>query len=110
MNNLSLYWNNLFLNEWHNIDDIPIILVAGVYIIFNQSEVLYVGQSKDIGGRLVHHKENLLKNENPPIHFTWAIVIDAYIDGVERFLIEYYNPKYNLVIPDVPAVEVNLPF
>ena len=110
MNNISVYWNTLFLNQWHNINDIPLILSSGVYVIFNESEVLYIGKSNNISGRLTHHKENLLTGENPPIYFTWADVTDTHIDGVERFLVEHYNPKYNLRIPNVQAVKVNLPF
>ena len=103
-------WNKPTIDLWYNLGNIPFIWGAGVYLIFNEEEVLYVGQSEiNIQERLFYHGTNTLTDELDPLFFTWAICALLDLDGVERFLIDRYNPPYNQNRPLVQPIAVNLP-
>ena len=97
-------------NIKRSIDDIPYILGSGVYVVFSWGKVLYVGQSSnDIPSRLREAGENIPSFEGL-LFYVWASVNIMELNGVERFLIEHYNPPYNEIRPLLaPPIPVNLP-
>ena len=40
----------------------------------------------------------------------WANVREDHVKGVERFLIDFYNPPKNIHSVEAQPIEVNLPF
>lgn len=71
--------------------------VPGVYLLFNElDQLLYVGQSLDMGKRIVQHRS---KKEIPFCSARW---LDIYCEdrgqlcAIERVLICAYHPPYNV--------------
>ena len=97
-------------NIKRSIDDIPYILGSGVYIIISDwRKVFYVGQSSnDIPSRLREAEEEIPSSEGA-LFYVWASVNIMELNGVERFLIEHYNPPYNETKPLATPIPVNLP-
>ena len=87
----------------------------GVYIIWhagNPSRVVYVGQG-DIKARLGLHrndKEITAYNKQGTLYVTWAAVPARSLDGVERYLADYWKPLVGDRHPNVAPIEVNSPF
>lgn len=67
--------------------------ICGVYFLLDGQEVVYVGQSIQIGGRICEHQRDTGKN------FTHAVFIGTQerdLDAVEGAFINALKPKYNL--------------
>lgn len=68
-------------------------VVAGVYFLFKEDEMVYVGQSKDCYGRIEAHRTNGRK-------FDLATVMPLdmqFVGKVEKALIKAYRPPENTV-------------
>lgn len=65
--------------------------LAGVYILYNQNEVIYVGQSENVVGRVMAHQDK-------QFDFYKVIPIRTKKDReyLERILIEFFFPIYNV--------------
>jgi excinuclease UvrABC nuclease subunit len=71
--------------------DFPIPeIVSGVYLLFDKDELVYVGKSMDVIRRLKEHKAK--KFDSMKI----IKCSDETSSFLERLLIEYYFPKYNI--------------
>lgn len=103
------HWCSLERIILSNVDTI------GIYIIWhggNPSHIVRVGQG-DIADRLSEHRENkdITKySEYGTLYVTWAFVAPRYLDGVERYLAETWNPLVGERFPDVDAIAVNSPW
>ncbi len=87
----------------------------GVYIIWhagNPGRVIWIGQGY-IGNRLREHRQDpaiLEYADHGPLRVTWAAVPASQIDGVERYLADYWKPLIADRHPNMAPVEVNSPF
>lgn len=83
-------------------------LKAGVYLLTYKSEVVYVGQSRDLLRRLYEHRLNYLrwktKKKGHPYSQAKAILFDGIqilpcnihdLDRLERQYVALYQPKLN---------------
>ena len=62
-----------------------------VYFLIDSGQIVYVGQSVNLGGRLVQHKIN--KEYNRVLYMPIEL---ERLDEIERFFIETLDPKYNM--------------
>lgn len=88
--------------------------IRGVYIIWRSTEhpnVVYVGQGS-IANRLMAHRHDtriMGHGSHSVLYVTWAEVPDDKMDGVERFLVDIFNPIAVDRAPDAQPITVNLP-
>ena len=110
---VNVKWSN-----WESLEDAyePIAEdTIGVYVIRltllddDFSFILYVGRSKNLRGRLKEHYNHPL-TLIPMFLVRWAKVREDHVKGVERFLIDFYNPPKNIHSVEAQPIEVNLPF
>ena len=73
----------------------------GVYFLWSNNKLVYVGQSSNGTSRIGDHREDKAYN-----YFTWLTVPIWYIDSVEKFYINKYRPKYNKVCGDFNKVHL----
>lgn len=103
------HWCNLLTLDMDSIKG-----EEGVYIIWNSNEernVVYVGQG-NIYDRLAEHKTNeeiINFSIKGFLFVTWAVVPEKYRAGVERYLIENYQPFLNQKLPETDAIKINKP-
>lgn len=88
--------------------------VNGVYIIWHSGPTpwtVYVGQG-NIAERLGQHRRErgILQYSPLGLFVTWASVPWHSTDGIERYLADVLKPKEGQIHPNVPAIEVNLPW
>lgn len=89
--------------------------LVGIYIIWHSGlhpAVVRLGQGI-IKDRLREHRsdsEILYYEKEGKLYATWADVSQRYIDGVERYLANTWNPKIGSSFPDVNPIEVNSPW
>lgn len=116
MTDFIVKWAKNPLNsEWYRFFTIDLSEISGegVYIVWEagaSSKALYVGKGI-ISDRLSIHrrdKKMLQYRMTAPILASWAVVPTSLCAGVERYLIDTYNPIYNEQTPDVTPVAVNL--
>ena len=84
----------------------------GVYVIWrgDTGKVVYVGQG-DISVRVLERKadESILKYGSD-LRVTWATVVSLSDRlGIERYLIDLWDPPENHIRPKEAPVKVNLP-
>jgi hypothetical protein len=88
---------------------------TGVYIIWHKGQpgrVVKVGQG-DIPSRLgVHRRDSAIcaYRQRGTLLVTWAIVPAYQLDGIERYLGDYWKPLVGDRFPDVTPIAVNQPF
>jgi len=87
--------------------------VSGVYIIWQAKtgpNVVRVGQG-NIRERLTYQRTNpaVLALANPRLLVTWAALPASDLDGVERYLSNFYSPATGDRWPEVAPIEVNRP-
>ena len=105
-----------------NFDEIP--EKKGVYLIAcdcknGQSIVVYVGQTDDLKRRTKEHwsdneqnKElkNAISKYKSAFKVTYAEVDSLNdLDGIDKYLFDYYNPQFTDRSPDADPIEVVLP-
>ena len=78
--------------------------IAGVYFLWDGPDIVYIGQSLDVEGRVDGHKKK---------DFThWSCLeVDpeelTRISDWEAFLIRFYSPKYNKDYPKRSTISIN---
>lgn len=88
---------------------------VGVYIIWHEGQpgrVVKVGQG-DIVDRLgAHRRDNAIcaYRQYGKLFVTWAILPAAQLDGVERYLGDYWTPLVGDRFPAAVPIAVNQPF
>jgi hypothetical protein len=76
-----------------SIDDLT---YGGVYILFNNEECIYVGQSKNHPlGRILGHKKDYWWNE--VTHYAYIRVLRDQLSETEREAIRVLDPKFNVL-------------
>ena len=107
---LIVEWELNIFEEYHTFIDIankPYLAEGiGVYIVFSKNGiVLKVGQSKVHVGNRISQQEEFFDSD-----VTWAIVDKESVDGVEKFLHDYYHLGLRgLKTPGTEPIPVNVP-
>ena len=93
-----------------NLGDSHFNNMEGVYIIWQGGgPIIRVGQGT-ICDRLAAHRDNEQSTAHEPLYSSWAPVGLVYRNGVERYLANTLRPIVGSAFPDVPPIEVNLPW
>lgn len=111
---ISLTWACLPTGRYASLERVILdnVDVSGVYVIWNQSWTIRLGQG-DVASRLLEHRENHLITRHAAqgeLWVTWAPVSALLQDGVERYLAERLQPKEGERFPAAAAIPVNLPW
>jgi len=72
--------------------------LSGIYILWQDSELIYIGQSKNLHDRIAAHKAEYNRKKNTTFQATHVTVFEfepVYLDSIEYFWIKKYRPKYN---------------
>ena len=85
----------------------------GVYLIWQapSRRVVYVGQGL-IGRRVVDHQRDphIIQHRGAgQLLITWAFVAMDQMNGIERYLADFFRPLEGERHPDAPPISVNLP-
>ena len=83
---------------------------GGVYVLWrrNTGSCVYVGHADNIADRLRLHLTSWSIGFAPPA-FAWAEVEADQRAGVQRYLVQLYNPLQGAAWPTAEALAVNLP-
>ena len=116
MTGFIVKWAKNPLNsEWYRFftKDLSVICGEGVYIVWDagaSSKALYVGKGliADRLSRLRRDKKMLQYPMTAHILASWAVVPTSICAGVERYLVDTYNPIYNEQTPNARPIAVNL--
>ena len=72
---------------------------AGVYFLYDGSELVYVGETNDIFRRISEHSRGRVKPGQQEKHFTWWEYIEVDNENlrksIEYMFIQIAKPKYN---------------
>lgn len=98
------------------------ILRPGVYALVRNGSVVYVGQSKKMIARVEAHRSNWGRKRVPawmPVSLRGVLFDQVFVmpcrvedlDHIERQMIEFYKPKYNIAIksPTPVPLEITTP-
>ena len=93
---LNLILTNIVLKE------------SGIYVLYDDEEIVYIGKSTNIYNRIQQHKKDKVFTSVKSIIFKEEGNIDLY----EPYLIKKYKPKYNKEFIDtintIELPEINL--
>ena len=101
---VNLNWYKAFPSELKNVPEKSGVYVISVLLKVGKFAVVYVGQSSNLKNRIeTHFSENetnigLKEYVKKPYSFkiSYAEVSESELDGIEKFLIHHYNPKFNI--------------
>jgi hypothetical protein len=116
---ITLNWIKHQDGKWFKLTDVDLtyphfIDLEGVYIIWYEGEnhiVVRVGQGV-IKEKLSDHQTDprIMTYKPHSLYVTWATVLPQYRNGIERYLFEKLKPIVGFRYPNVPAIQVNLPW
>ncbi|HTJ03451.1 MAG TPA: hypothetical protein VL492_11720 [Methylovirgula sp.] len=103
-------------NNWCSLERVNLreVRTTGVYFIWYEGDrprAVHVGQG-DIASQLQAHKRNpdiLYYRRFGTLRVTWAAVAAAHLDGVERYLANYFQPLVEDPHPMAFPIVVRLP-
>lgn len=79
-------------NDVYNLPLAYIDSPSGVYFLYHEEELVYIGKATNVSGRIVNHLREKLKDFNK----VYFIRVDLEsLNRVERDLIRKFKPKYN---------------
>ncbi len=114
---MQLDWNKCGSdNHWCSFERVTTdkLDYKGVYMIFYTAKpgrVVRLGQGNIQERILAHRKDKKITNySNKGLLVTWAKVSPQYLDGVEKYLADTWNPLVGDAFPDALPIEVNSPF
>jgi len=88
---INKYNDIIDINIDSNITNVP-PLISGVYFLFNDIDLVYIGKSNNIYFRIITH----IGNDRIVFDKYSYVKIDGdYMSIVEAVLIKYYKPKHN---------------
>lgn len=114
---IELHWYKSQAGSWLPFETVRLAGKTdfGCYIIWHAGQpgrVVRVGQG-DIASRLYAHqndREITAYSRFGTLCVTWAVVSPRLVDGVERYLAEYWKPLVGDRFPNVTPIAVNSPF
>jgi hypothetical protein len=107
---MNIFFNDKFLNFFNNINlfknknniyNYPVEL-SGVYILYENDKVVYVGKSNNMKNRITQHKKD--KEFNKIICLSFENEGDKNI--YELYYISKFKPKYNKDCVDTSSIEL----
>jgi len=93
--------NHLFFKENYIVID-EITSLAGVYVLYNNNEIVYIGKSNNIKNRIVNHRADKKFDKVKSILFKDSGNINLY----EPYLIQKYKPMYNKDLLDTITIKI----
>lgn len=116
-NTIDVHWVKSTTDKWLSLQgvDLSDVRTVGVYIIWHAGQkprVVRIGQG-DIADRLRAHRHDnavLAYASSGTLFVTWAALPERLLDGVERYLAEYWKPLVGDRFPQVGPIAVNSPF
>ena len=114
---IELHWYKSKAGTWLSLDRVNLEGETdfGVYIIWHAgqpSRIVRVGQG-DVASRLSDHRNDstiTAYSRHGELFVTWAVVSPRLVDGVERYLAEYWKPLVGDRFPNASPIAVNSPF
>ena len=101
---MKLAWYKTTINKLSVIPEKPGVYILSTELTNGEYGVIYVGQSKNLNKRISQHfdesetnlelRKHLKKNYTHKI--SYAECDNKYLDPIEKYLIEYFNPIFNL--------------
>ena len=87
---MNKFLNNLDISKLEKFENPRYI--TGIYFLFKNNEIIYIGKSNDIFARVLFHQ----RRGNKDFDFFKYIVIDEkFLNQAERFFIEKFYPALN---------------
>jgi hypothetical protein len=116
---VQVQWNRCNEDKWCKLNAVDLTHKAfdtafGIYVIWhkgNAPKILKVGQG-NIKERITKFRndKDIQKYDPLGLYVTWANVSKSEIHGIETYVGTMLKPLINNGFPNVPAIEVNLPF
>lgn len=72
--------------------------VAAIYFVVDNGELVYIGQSDNLKGRICNHRYNMFKDKCESMYYLEldkSIYSPYFIKRAERAFIAYFQPKLN---------------
>jgi len=117
---IEVEWVKRQNGEWYPLNSVDLKsayfnFLAGIYLIFTANpgrNVVTVGQGTIKECLADHRLDNAITSHRKfgPLYVTWAELSPPLRDGVEKFLIENYNPFVAGPVPDGTGIAVNPPY
>lgn len=84
-----------------SIDDLvsqraPYNIVRGIYFVFSDDEIIYIGQSINIVQRVAFHFVDTRFRHTPPTTYAFVEVPGDQLDLMEMLYINKFRPRYNV--------------
>lgn len=79
------------VTEFHAPNLPPMARCYGVYFLINGCDIVYIGQSTDIPGRILTHRKNGVDFDR----FTWFEAPELYLRAIEAYYIRRIQPPLN---------------
>lgn len=79
------------VKEFHAPDLPPMARCYGIYFLIRNKEIVYVGMSRDIPGRIDQHKENGMPFDS----FAWFEAPENFLRDIEAYYIRRIKPFLN---------------
>lgn len=116
-NAIEVHWVKSTTGTWLSLRNVDLseVRTVGVYIIWHGGQkprVVRIGQG-DIVDRLSTHRNDnavIAHEASGKLFVTWAALPERLLDGVERYLAEYWKPLVGDRFPQVGPIAVNSPF
>lgn len=111
-------WCKLFNTNFNHLSFSGVYIIWGLGKSYNDPIILRVGQATNLSERIPKYKSKKEKGIKTvysyqeklgTIYITWAGLQESYLDGVERYLGDFYRPLIAERFPDIAPISVNLP-
>lgn len=120
---IGLNWKKCYGDVWCRLNTVNLDHeyftkdISGVYIIWHggrpsiKPRVVYVGQG-NIKERIMEHRQTpeIQAYEHLGLYVTWARVSEKYLDSVEAYLADKWDPIVGESYPEALPIEVNSPW
>lgn len=77
----------------------------GIFFVWSDDQAIYVGQ-----GNIIEEVEKCVSDprfrefRTKDLRIIWCKPKENYLSGIQRFLIEYYEPKIKEIVPEVEYI------
>ena len=89
-NVIKKQWPEGFEKHRENFSEFPFNPQSGVYFLFENNELIYIGMATDIYTRVFCHSKTVSFDR------VWYIPVENDIETVERHLIQHFRPRLNI--------------
>lgn len=100
---ITLKWYKITLDNINKLHAKPGVYIISVLLRNGSYGAVYVGQSNDIARRIKEHFSNNEQNSSLrnylnndyTFKISYSYISDDLLDGIEKYLISYYHPRFN---------------